>query len=192
MWCLGWPLRIADALKKQKTRPSPPAITGAGVPDFMHHRKKRMGIARSLSFICCAIFMPVNHPEPTRKQHQPSRVHQKISETIQSPRRITSNHPEPTRTQHQPSRVHQEISETIQSPRRITSNHPEPTRTQHQPSRVHQEISETIQSPPGNDSDHPKPTKKLQQPSTTHQEITGIVRGPARNSSVFEATGFPE
>ena len=43
----GHALRILDALKKRKTRPAAPAITGSGAADFMRHRKKRLDKARS-------------------------------------------------------------------------------------------------------------------------------------------------
>ena len=58
-----------DALKKQKARPSPPAIAGPRPADIVHHRKKRMGKARSLSFICCAIFIPAEASSKTEVRH---------------------------------------------------------------------------------------------------------------------------
>ena len=140
----GLALRIVDALKKRKACPSPPARTGPGAADFMHHRKKRMGEARSLSFVCCATFMLVNHPEPPRKQQQPSTAHQETPATIHSPPRNTSNHPQPTKKQQQPSTAPQETPATIHSPPRNNSNHPEPTRKHQEPSKAHEEMIVTI------------------------------------------------
>ena len=71
-------------------------------------------------------------------QH-PSRAHQEITASIQSPSGINNNHPEPIRKKQQPSTAHHEITATIQSTPAIHSNHPEPIRNKEQPSRAHQE-----------------------------------------------------
>ena len=57
-----------------------------------------------------------NHSEPTTKYQEPSRAHQEISGTIQSPPGNIRNHPEPTTKFQEPSRAHQEISASFRIP----------------------------------------------------------------------------
>ena len=121
-------LRIVDALKKRKARPSPLTITGPGAADFMHGRilpvKQPLGVAilscvfwySALATLWCERKLFVTYLLCNLHAGEPSRAHQEttatiISGTMQSPPGNDGDHVQ----------AHQEIAGTICSPARNNS-----------------------------------------------------------------------